>query len=687
MINRKSNLEGANKEKLFSSFMETLHDDNLNEISSKAIRELISKPQNSSLPQNLLNIIRESLINITTEAQYKRMWTRVKLARICGLCEPQLINEILNVLIRLSISSNQEISKLASKNFIRFIEVLSKKETQLVRNAVTLLLPFLNDSQCKWKIKISTSKTIKKIMKFSDKADVQLFESVLNALRSLLQDSNRDVTILLSRKIRRLVVMTSNNHNIQITQDAFQLFKRLLDKDDILIKAAASKNIVELIKKKGFSCDELLSIEVLKTLILLLKNSNSFINTSASTNLSVLLKVDTKLIGNAINGLISALEAPEDDVRRKALDSIMKLCHNHDVQLARSVLDKLAQYWKNAELDGKKRELRIIIELLKITGNNDKDLIQSLTQILAPFLRDSHSGNRISALHCLTEVVKGDMDLTLKAIRAFKPMLKDGDPNVRGTASRNITWLVREKHPQLLDETITDLLEFSENSEWNIKTSVAEIIGGLQIESSDTGLIQKVLDTLIPLLQDKNPDVRITASNSMINVLRTSGQDDSDLVQKVLGSLIPLLEDSNSDVKMTASGNLAELMDISNNYFLRDVIRTLASLAYSQYAKASVQTLGEFNIKALFKMENHNSFEVLQGILRTLRLPLRSNDRNARVLVSKKIDELMIIDGPDNDQLFQEVVGVFEALLSDSNWESTELASCSLIAVMKRSNK
>jgi len=709
MIHRKSDLEDKNKKELLYSLLKTVHDDNLNEISSKAIKELIHKHQNQPLAQILLKVIKESFVDITTEAQYQTMWTLAKLAEVCGLCDVQLTQEILNVLIQLLKGSNQDLGKIASKDLTKFVGALSKDETHLVRYTVDLLLPILSDPKCPWEIKISTSKTIKKVMEFSDKTDIQLFKNVLEAFRSLLEESNgnltilflrsADRTILLSKRIRKLIMMTSNAHNNQLVQDAFEIFNKLLQDSDAFIQMATSKNIVELLKKKGSSGDDKLSRNVLEKLLLLLENPDPYIYTEASTNLNALLKVETKLIGNAINSLIPLLEVSEGDIRNKALESINKLCNNNGAQFTRNVLDKLLTYWKTTELNGKKRELRIVIELLKITGNNDKELIGGLIPILHSFLTDPDPENKISGINCLTEVVKGDMELVSDALKTFKVMLKDDDPNVRKMASKNIIRIVREnkeRDPQLLDFTIKDLLEFSENSEWNIKTSVAEIIGGLKNEKSETGLVQKVLDTLIPLLQNENPEVRVAASNSMINFLKASSQSHSGLIQKILTSLTPLLESSDSNVRMAASDNLRELMDISGNHFLRDLIKILTSLAKDienyggQGTTQYVQNIYKSNINGLFKMKNNNSFEVLQGILRTLGEPFNkfnNKDPNLRRLVSKKIIELITFCDLSNDQLFQEVVNIFEPLLSASDWESIDLASNSLIQVLKRRKK
>jgi len=696
MINRKSDLEDVNKEQVFNSLLKLVHDDNLNEISSKAMKELISKPQNLPLAHKLLKAIREGFEDVTTEAQYKRMWTRVKLGKICGLCDMKLAQDILNVLIQLTTSSNQDIEKLASKNFIRVVEVLSKDESQLVRYAVGLLLPLLNDPKYKWKVKISTSNTLEEIMKFSDNTDNELFEDAFYALSSLLQDSNRDVTILMSRRIRKLVMMTSNNHNTQLVKDALKIFKKLLQNSDAHLKGAISNNIVELIKKKGWN-DDRLSRDVREALILLLKNPDLDISTSASINLIELLKVDPRFIGNIVHDLIPIFEGSEkyvDYARQNALNTIIELItisdSHHRIQLARSTLDKLVEFWRKTVLDGKKKELEVILKLIEIIGDRSKEFLRNLMKLFSPFFMiDPNPGNKISALNCLTEVVKEDMEFTLKAIKIFQLPLKDDDLDVRKTASKSIMLLVREnkeKYPRLEDDTIKDLLESSENAEWNVKTSVAEIVGGLQSGSIQTDLVHQILDLLTPLLQYQDPTVRITASNAMIEFLKKIGKRNSDFVQKVSESFTLLLKDRNSNVKMTASDNLRELMDISGHHFLRDVIRTLASLAYSQDAKFYIQNIGEFNMKELFKMKNKNGVQVIQEILKTLLGPLKDDDRKVRILVSKKIVELIILGDPNYDQLFQEAVKIFEPLLSSFDWNSTDLASSSLIEVLKKRN-
>ncbi|KAF7549666.1 hypothetical protein G7Z17_g6223 [Cylindrodendrum hubeiense] len=190
---------------------------------------------------------------------------------------------------------------------------------------------------------------------------------------------------------------------------------------------------------------------------------------------------------------------------------------------------------------------------------------------LMALLNDPDSDIRFNAVKAL-----GQLSAPSKTYQELVTMLREKSVTIQQAAAQALN-----RQSALSNEVLQALMPLLEDPDPNIRSSAAHVLGG-QSAPSKRVMSEEILQDLVILLKDPNSGVRRTAVDALFW--------QSELSEEVLHDLMALLKDPDATVRSNTSRTLGEQSALSDE-ILQDLIVSL-KVPHSGSRRAKVNALG-----------------------------------------------------------------------------------------------
>lgn len=425
----------------------------------------------------------------------------------------------------------------------------------------------------------------------------------LKELKPLLKEENNFV---------RLWTASAIGEAAQLNDEAFELYKNLIDDEDVYLRRGFSKELVSISENRPD--------EALKLIEKAVDDSDRYVRTNAAQALGpITTKNDEAYIkvhrllndhkGDVRRGAAEALLSVADEMQKDLLPLIVELAKDEDYYL-RSVA---------------------AFASVKMAIASPKDALQLLKTLVED--RDEYVRRDVA-------LALGELPATLveDAFRLLKKLLEDRENIVR-RETRNLLKLVAQtKTEEVLGimPTLTD--DFDEG----VRENAAEVLGELA-----QSIPQLAFENLRKLAQDESPIVREKMAKSLEKVF--------DLEPDSFFTRIRLLQkDGISPEVLELMGKLARNEEIGR-------VSLLYATLMKKLDESNVDSRLRSALEVLEGVKNLKHSEEVKNVYKTFLLGIRTSNINDIALL--KFDSKPIIAGQDSlFEMDSKVFGVLEEL-------------------------
>jgi len=641
----KFNLDFEQEKEVLAALVKLVDDNNIADLSLKAIRKIIEKSTNPEIAQVMKRNLKQSFEDLKTKNEYVRMSNLVQTFMASGLNDIQFVEDALNAFKPLLSEKETSLNILALKTTIELINLYGDNDVQQIKKTIDVetFTPLLRNRQSN--VRLLAGQNIIEFIKMCGKSDIQLIKDVTRKVFiPILQESDQKIHEEAEQCIIKLIkefnlalekangmsfcyspaenglgnllscfpgptkTSYSSQDDIKFVQEVITIFTPLFDEDfkrDQKIKNQAEKSIMELVKIGGNSDIQLVK-NVIKTIFVPIFHQRIW-DSNARENIKTLVE------------------------------------HCHDVQLTKEIIDILISSLEERDSYHRKPVFEIIRELLKNWGKSEiqhakqmiKTTLTPLLQVENPEKRDRlfHKGftTRELLLETIIELMNRCCDNELQSVKeavknALIPLLQHEDFNIQISAAEELLRLCNDF--QFLREVIkSTIIPLLHDSESKVKEVAFEVITSSlkRNGSSDIQFTKEIIQTTFPsILQRMNPQSgeQIFVVKNAIELAKVYGESDIKLVKDVIRStILPFLQciDKNPNLKEFRLWSLSELVKYCNDiHLVKEMIEPFLTLLLqdSSFEAQEVFANHTLDLVTMFYKSEHY-IQLIQDVIET----------------------------------------------------------------------
>ena len=577
--------------------------------------------------------------------------------------DPDMMQEIIRVLILQLRTSNLEKIQLASKRLLKIAEIYGNQNSQLIQDVVTELISTLQSSEEKIR-----QSSLSELINFAlIGKNPQIYAQIIEAFTPLLCDSNEILQTMAVQYTAELF-KASPNADKKLFMGAVNCLVKGLGDSDSSKRNIASKALPILVNKCDI--DDVQWIREIIDSIMPLAKESSDVNkreVAIDTILELVEKKETQ--GPPSNPFGTA--AVKKSVRSP--------------QLIREVIDTFTSRLSKASPQFRSRILVTIAELEKIGGNNNTEKLKGIINELNPLLKDRSNDVKQTSAKGILELLKiiegADSQLLRNTIENFISML--GDPTTDGNLRVILIFYITEiskinedKDVTLLNEIIPILVPYLQDASLDSKPMQQDAIVAVArlIENSTTPpniqLMRIMISALVRIakvyhLPDEHILMRIPGS--IERVAKTHKNSDSQTRGELIEILIPLLGDDNVKRADFMIKNCIRELAKNKDSQLFGRVQNVLNQHFKKFSEVNSQVRVLELRAGLEVMNDEVNIQRVQDLIAILKPYLKSEEIEVKQRISWCLAEL-IGKSPDlrDAGLVQDIVDVQNFLLKNA---------------------
>ena len=483
------------------------------------------------------------------------------------------------------------------------------------------------------------------------------------------QPPNMKAEVIIKTKVHLFKVIP---HNIQFLKDFILNSLVPFLKDPIRdVRILASNMITELAVS---STDKQLLLDVLNLLLPLLKDLEA--KNSFSDNLKIVVNKGghQKLIQDWINRLTPLLKQPDQTIvisTSSELAQLIKIKGDPiDAKLVSDIIKALIGIVAASDWDFRESSFNHIKEFVKITCQSNPPTAKVVVKNLTELFQDPRPDIRALTFESNREIFqvidKNDIQFSKDIINIMVPIFKNPQILESFLFSGQIIDIVH-RNPEISSYVVETLTPLLQNSNDEIRQAAFTMM--MDTVSIDNRLARNVINLLIPLSTHSEKGVRHLVLPNLQLLLGAHLRDETQFITDVvIKTFIPRFKDSDKDVRLAtldSTVNLFPLLQGNDIHFLRDVTKAMIPLLKD--SDDSIRDIVPSSFETIMKTCENWDTQLIRDIIKALTPILHDPNPFVRVQVATNITGLMNIDENSEDQFRKEVLNSLTPLLLDSD--------------------
>jgi len=315
---------------------------------------------------------------------------------------------------------------------------------------------------------------------------------------------------------------------------------------------------------------------------------------------------------SAVN-LMYAIYPRAGGLKEKIRQKFIELCNEETPMVRRAIANKIGEFATFVEKDIVINEL---IPIFKQLSSDEQDSVKvlcldSLKQIAKILNKEENKTHTLPIIIAATEDKSWKIRLALSKnfaqlaeafgkeitdislIQIFTTLLKDSETDVRITAVMSLGSFIKLINIDKLHLLIPQVQALARDNSALVKNGITDVIGSMVSLVGKEASMQKLFPYMLELVEDKDPDVRISAIKAFVRFAEVVG---TDLMNPLVQHLKNLIDDKKWRVRISAYETIVDLALFYQNY---DLFSKVMEPIFMGFLKDRAHTIREYGVKRL----------------------------------------------------------------------------------------